>query len=155
MWAVACASCGGDGETDREQLYRLVSSGAVQRAHACLAVREAEQSIWKGYMPTVLWQVLRERIDAAESEHVMRCLDEIVEYNACFSELPCDAFEERTQPAWVEGINFAPCGCGVVDFAPAPGPFVDTLGPLPDSLAWCAGLLPLSHPAPGPMFTCP
>lgn len=146
--------CGGESESDRDRLFSLVSGGTVQRTHACREVQDDEVSVWAGDAPAAVWEALRARIQRAAIEDVTRCLTEVREYNECFSELPCTAFESRTQPAWLYGSENAPCGCGIFS-SMTEGPFAHLLGPLPDNLASCVGLLPLGRFPPLPGFTCP
>jgi hypothetical protein len=146
--------CGGESESDRDRLFSLVSGGSVQRAHACREVRDSEISVLAGGVPAAAWEALRARIQRADIEDVTRCLAEVREYNACFYDLPCTAFESREQPAWLYGSNLAPCGCGISS-SMFEGPFVLSLGPLPDNLASCVDLLPLGPLPPHPGFTCP
>lgn len=101
-----------------------------------------------------VWHALRERIDQAELVVVTRCLEQVRTYNACFTELPCEAFEDRRQPAWLSGIELAPCGCGVADYAPEPG-WIVRRAVLPENLSACEGVLPLQGAPPTPGFACP
>jgi hypothetical protein len=153
-WALAgAAGCGGETESERDELFSLVSGGSMQRAHTCQAVRDEETSLWAGFAPEQSWEMLRLRVDQAASDEVTRCLDEVRAYNECFLALPCSAFVDRAQPAWLLGTQFAPCGCGV-ESGPTIGPFVERRGTLPENLRACAEILPIGPLPPEVGFTC-
>jgi hypothetical protein len=143
------SSCGGrvEPDPDRETLFATATDGSIQHAHSCEEVRNAEVSSPNGLLPKPASDALRSRIDEAEIGDVRKCLAEVETYDECFLALPCDAFAEATQPVWLAGADAAPCGCGVVSM-----PFA---GPLPQTLASCASLLPVSVAPARPGFSCP
>ncbi len=154
VWLLLVAGCGGDSESDRDGLYRVINGGTVQREHGWAGVRRGETSLRTDLLPLGVWHALRERIDQAELDVVTRCLEQVRTYNACFTELPCEAFEDRRQPAWLSGIELAPCGCGVAGYAPEPG-WIVRRAVLPENLSACEGVLPLQGAPPTPDFACP
>jgi hypothetical protein len=143
------SGCGGrvEPDPDREALFETTTNGSIQRAHRCEDVRRAEISSVNGPVPKSESNALRGRIEEAERSDVQRCLADVKAYNECFFELPCDVFAEASSPAWLLGVNAAPCACGVVDM-----PFA---GPLPQTLASCVGILPVEVAPPRPGFSCP
>ena len=148
--------CAGQGrpDPDRDALFATVTNGSIQRGHTCPEVRDAEISSRNGELPMSVTSAVQRNIEDAELGDVQRCLAEVKSYNQCFLDLPCEAFSSGTTPAWLLGAEAAPCGCGVDTEKVPPGPFA-TRGVLPDTLAACAGLLPILSPLPRPIVSCP
>ena len=150
-------SCGGRTapDPDREALFTIVTDGALQRAHACQEVRNREVSLENGSLPESRAAALRERIDRAELSDVQLCLTQTRAYDTCFLSVTCDVLATTgALPAWLLGPEAAPCACGV-DTEHLEQPFAE--GPLPETLAACVGLLPISRAPtrPGEGGACP
>lgn len=150
-------SCGGRTapDPDREALFTIVTDGALQRAHPCQEARNVEASLKNGFLPESNAALLRERIEHAELSDLQLCLTQVRAYNVCFLSVSCDLLATTgALPAWLLGPEAAPCACGV-DTEHLAEPFAD--GPLPETLAACVGLLPISRaPArPGEGGACP
>ncbi len=117
--------------------------------------RNGEVSLTNGFLPESDAAALRERIERAELSDVQLCLTQTHAYDACFLGVSCDVLATTgALPAWLLGPEAAPCACGV-DTEHLAEPFAD--GPLPETLAACVGLLPISRaPArPGKGGACP
>ena len=149
-------SCAGRTESapERDELFAIVTDGSIQRRHPCEIVRDAEVSSRNGFFPKLALDAFRTRLETAELVDAQHCLADVRAYNQCFLALPCKAFDPAALPAWLLGAEGAPCGCGVVGADRTPGPFA-TRGVLPDTLAGCAGLLPISAGPPRPVAACP
>jgi len=152
-FALGCSGGAVAADPERVTLFETVTNGSIQRAHPCQMVRDTEASL--RFLPEADLTALRIKIGQAELDDVRICLAQVQAYDECFSEVPCDALEYGRHPAWLLGSELAPCACGV-DTEHLNQPF-GTHGVLPDTLAACTGLLPISHPQvrPGESGQCP